>query len=250
MQLGETATLNSPQAKESLKHGLFSYPILQAADILVHRATHVPVGDDQRQHLEFARECVTNFNHTYKTDCLVSPQTMVSPSKRVMSLSNPLVKMSKSDPSFRSHVLITDPPELVIKKFRLALTDSDSAISYDPVWRAGVANLLEILSAFDPDGRTPAQLAASMEGEKMGELKHQVAKAVNAEWDGVRERYEGFMSDKKGMEDIVAKSTSWARSNAGNTMIMVKQAMGLMGLTLPKVTGVGGIVQRSLHGRD
>jgi tryptophanyl-tRNA synthetase len=250
MQLGETATLNSPQAKESLKHGLFSYPILQAADILVHRATHVPVGDDQRQHLEFARECVTNFNHTYKTDCLVSPQTMVSPSKRVMSLSNPLVKMSKSDPSFRSHVLITDPPELVIKKFRLALTDSDSAITYDPVWRAGVANLLEILSAFDPDGRNPAQLAASMEGEKMGELKHQVAKAVNAEWAGIAERYEGFMSDKKGMEDIVAKSTSWARSNAGNTMIMVKQAMGLMGLTLPKVTGVGGIVQRSLHGRD
>jgi hypothetical protein len=77
-----------------------------------------------------------------------------------------------------------------------------------------------------------------------------VAKAVNAEWAGIAERYEGFMSDKKGMEDIVAKSTSWARSNAGNTMIMVKQAMGLMGLTLPKVTGVGGIVQRSLHGRD
>jgi tryptophanyl-tRNA synthetase len=246
MQLGESATLNTPEAKKSLKHGLFSYPILQAADILVHRATHVPVGDDQLQHLEFARECVTNFNHTYKTDCLVSPQTMVSPTKRIMSLANPLQKMSKSDPSFRSHILITDPPEMIAQKFRLALTDSDYHVSYDPVWRAGVANLLEILSAFDAEGRTAAELGKAMEGENVGELKHQVVKAVNTELAGVRERYEGFMSDKMGMEDNVAKSTGCARSNAGNTMIMVKQAMGLMGLTLPKITGVGGIVQRSM----
>jgi tryptophanyl-tRNA synthetase len=77
MQLGQNASLDDAKARRSLKHGLFSYPILQAADVLVHRATHVPVGEDQRQHLEFARECVTNFNHTYKTDCLVAPQTLI-----------------------------------------------------------------------------------------------------------------------------------------------------------------------------
>lgn len=226
MQLGDNASLDD--AKKTLKHGLFSYPILQAADILIHRATHVPVGDDQRQHLEFARECVTNFNHTYATDCLVAPQTLVSPSKRVMSLTNPLQKMSKSDPSPKSHILLTDSREQITKKLMQALTDPTNAVSYDPDWRAGVANLLEILSAFDAEGRSAAQLGEALKGEKIAELKHQVARAVDGELAGVRERYEDFVCDRKRMEDIVGRSTAWAKSNAGNTMGMVKQAMGLM----------------------
>lgn len=97
MQLGADASLEHAEARRALKHGLFSYPVLQAADILVHRATHVPVGEDQRQHLEFARECVTNFNHTYRTDLLVEPQTLIGSSLLSFSLSQTHVLTTKQN---------------------------------------------------------------------------------------------------------------------------------------------------------
>merc|ERR1711939_99457 len=127
-----------------LKLGLFSYPVLQAADILVHRATHVPVGHDQAQHLEFARQIANGFNEAVGKSVLLAPQTLISPAKRVMSLTDPVKKMSKSDPNPKSRILLTDSNEVIRSKIKSAMTDSFDGISYEPERRPGVSNLLDI----------------------------------------------------------------------------------------------------------
>ncbi|KAL2017294.1 hypothetical protein VTK56DRAFT_2317 [Thermocarpiscus australiensis] len=227
MQLRPNASLDDAEARRSLKHGLFSYPILQAADILVHRATHVPVGEDQRQHLEFARECVTNFNHTYKTDCLVAPETLISPAKRIMSLTNPLQKMSKSDPSPKSRIHIADSPGDIQKKIREAVTDSTDAVSYDPKARPGVSNLVEILASLDAQGRTPAELGAELAGCRIAELKGLVTKAVCGELAEVRDKFLEFVDRRDLLRDVSALGKSKAEVSAAATMQRVRHAVGL-----------------------
>lgn len=180
LSLSENASVTDEKAKSALKLGLFSYPVLQAADILVHRATHVPVGEDQRQHLEFARECATNFNHSFGngSKLLVPPETILSPAKRVMSLQSPSSKMSKSDPNPASRILLTDSPSQIRKKILSALTDSTNAVTYDPISRPGVSNLLSLLSLFE--NKKPEELAAKMasQGAKLKDLKERVAEGV------------------------------------------------------------------------
>jgi tryptophanyl-tRNA synthetase len=227
MHLAYDASLDDPKARKSLKHGLFSYPILQAADILAYGTTHVPVGEDQRQHLEFARECATNFNSTYKTRCFVSPRTLLSPTRRIMSLSNPLQKMSKSDPSPKSCIFITDSPEEITKKLKHAVTDDINSVTYEPATRPGVANLIEILSSFDPQGRTPAQLGEQMQGYKIADLKQAVAQVVADHLAEFRERYRHFMSDNRKMRAIAAQGASKARSQSHKAVERAKLAIGM-----------------------
>ncbi|KAK4238589.1 hypothetical protein C8A03DRAFT_43706 [Achaetomium macrosporum] len=230
MQLGEDASLNSAKARRHLKHGLFSYPILQAADVLLYRATHVPVGEDQRQHLEFARECVTNFNHAYQTDCLVSPMTLISPAKRVMSLTNPLQKMSKSDPSPKSRIHISDSPETINARIKGALTDSVSdTVTYDREKRPGVANLIEIFASFDPQGRTPAELGEEMRGVRIVELKEMVADVICHELAQVRQDYLFYTSSEKRtrLHDLANYGNKRAAAAAAETMALVREAVGL-----------------------
>ncbi|KAJ0165393.1 Tryptophan--tRNA ligase, mitochondrial [Colletotrichum tanaceti] len=228
LSLSSDATILDEGAKASLKLGLFSYPVLQAADILVHRATHVPVGDDQRQHLEFARECVTNFNHNFGPH-LVSPETITSTARRVMSLQQPKQKMSKSAADPRSRILITDTPEEIHKKIMCARTDSSNQISYDPDNRPGVSNLLEILSIFDAQGRKPAQLAESHSQESLKDLKQAVSAAVVQGLDGIRERYFNFLSADEGryLDAVEAQGAKRARLSAEETMAAVREATGL-----------------------
>lgn len=229
----------------ALKLGLFSYPVLQAADILVHRATHVPVGEDQRQHLEFARECAAGFNHTYgsggdgggrKTrNILIPPETIVSPARRVMSLTDPTKKMSKSDANAASRVLITDSEKDIRKKIMRAVTDSQSGfVSYDPAARPGVSNLLEILAILEEGGqgarRTPDEVARGFEGSQhpLKALKERTADAVVAELRDVRERYVELMgnNDGKALDDLEALGAEKARQSAEATMKLVKDAVG------------------------
>lgn len=220
----------------ALKLGLFSYPVLQAADILVHRATHVPVGEDQRQHLEFARECAAGFNHTYGgTGVLVPPETIVSPARRVMSLTDPTKKMSKSDTNAASRVLITDAPAEIRKKVMRAVTDSQSGfVSYDPAARPGVSNLLEILAILGKDGdgksRAPEEVAGDFAGSQhpLKALKERTADAVVAELRDVRERYMELLgnSDGKELDEIEALGAEKARASAEATMKLVKEAVG------------------------
>ncbi|KAL2753825.1 hypothetical protein ACRALDRAFT_1064965 [Sodiomyces alcalophilus JCM 7366] len=226
--LSPHTSLQDGGVKASLKLGLFSYPVLQAADILVHRATHVPVGDDQRQHLEFARECVTNFNHAYGPH-LRPPQTIISSSRRIMSLQQPAKKMSKSDVDPKSCILITDTPEEIRRKVMAALTDSMNFVSFDPDARPGVSNLLGILSIFDSSGRDPAQLAKVLENRSLMDLKQLVTDAAISGLQGIRQRYIGFLSADEGkyIDWVEAEGARRARENAEETMVLVRQATGL-----------------------
>lgn len=220
-------------AAAALKLGLFSYPVLQAADILVHRATHVPVGEDQRQHLEFARECAAGFNHTYGAGVLVPPETIVSPARRVMSLADPTKKMSKSDANAASRVLITDAPGEIKKKIMRAVTDSQSSfVSYDPSARPGVSNLLEILAVLEEKGRgrAPEEVAGDFAGSQhpLKALKERTADAVAAELRDVRERYLELLggNDGRGLDEIEAVGAERARASAEATMKLVREAVG------------------------
>ncbi|ETS75685.1 hypothetical protein PFICI_12629 [Pestalotiopsis fici W106-1] len=224
-------SLDDEAVGQKLKLGLFSYPVLQAADILIHRATHVPVGDDQRQHLEFARECATNFNATYDGGSLVSPETITTETPRVMSLQNPRNKMSKSAPNHRSRILITASPDEIRSRIKGAVTDSHNWVSYDPEGRPGVANLLELWSQCDPKGRSPAGLAADCDGMHLADFKKQVSEAIVKELEGIGARYEEILDKRAGqwVEQIQAAGAEKARQNADETMRMVRDAVGLAG---------------------
>ncbi|OIW33947.1 tryptophanyl-tRNA synthetase [Coniochaeta ligniaria NRRL 30616] len=233
LHLSDDASALDEKAKASLKLGLFSYPVLQAADILVHRATHVPVGEDQRQHLEFARECATNFNHTFGagSKLLVPPETILSPAKRIMSLQTPTSKMSKSDTDPRSRILLTDSAEEIHKKIMAAKTDSTNAVSYDRAARPGVANLLELWASFDARGRGPEMLAEELGGQKasLKDLKTSVADVLVEEIPAIGVRYREFLEKDGGryLDEVEEEGARVARKSADETMEIVKRAVGL-----------------------
>ncbi|KAK1831713.1 mitochondrial tryptophan--tRNA ligase [Podospora conica] len=215
------------------KLGLLSYPVLQAADILLHRATHVPVGDDQKQHLEFACECVTNFHAAYlptkaSPRILVRPETILSPAPRVRSLTDPAVKMSKSDPSPRSRLLLTDDRATVRKKVMAAVTDARNEVTWEPEGRPGVANLLRLWGYFDAQGRGPEELAGELRGMGLGALKGAVAEAVSEEMEPIRERFEEIMGRGGGyLEGVVEEGRVKATESAEATMREVRRVVEL-----------------------
>ncbi|KAH1269687.1 hypothetical protein KXX33_002454 [Aspergillus fumigatus] len=226
LQLPDNANLEDSTARSRLRLGLFSYPVLQAADILVHRATHVPVGDDQRQHLEFSRNTANSFNHVYGP-IFPSPEAIISPAKRVMSLKEPTLKMSKSHADRRSRIILTDSPAEISKKINAALTDSELTITYDPVRRPGVANLIEILSHFD--GRTCDEIAMEYRSASLRALKEHLARTLSNHLEPIREKYLSLVGDQTDYLDSIAEQGSEAaRANAELTMEQVKVAMGLI----------------------
>ncbi|GFF57822.1 probable aspartic-type endopeptidase opsB [Aspergillus udagawae] len=226
LQLPDNANLEDSAARSRLRLGLFSYPVLQAADILVHRATHVPVGDDQRQHLEFSRNTANSFNHVYGP-IFPSPEAIISPAKRVMSLKEPTLKMSKSHADRRSRIILTDSPADISKKINAALTDSELTITYDPVRRPGVANLIEILSHFN--GRTCHEIAMEYRSASLRALKEHLASTLSNHLEGIREKYLSLVGDQTGYLDSIAEQgREAARVNAELTMEQVKVAMGLI----------------------
>ncbi|ROW14356.1 hypothetical protein VPNG_03853 [Cytospora leucostoma] len=231
LSLSSDASALDDSAKSALKLGLFSYPVLQAADILVHRATHVPVGEDQRQHLEFARECANVFNNAYGGAVLTPPETILSPARRVMSLTEPTKKMSKSDANPASRILITDEPDVMRKKIMRSLTDMESdRVTYEPERRPGVSNLLEILSILSGEARTPAETADGFAGVQhpLKALKERTADAVVSSMGDIRERYLELLGGDGGrrLDDIEAQGAETARANAEITMKRVRKVVG------------------------
>ena len=222
-------TANERENSEKMKLGLFSYPVLQAADVLVHRTTHVPVGHDQAQHLEFAREVVIGFNHTFGQGVLVSPETVISPAKRVMSLTDPTAKMSKSHPNPKSRIFLTDPEDVIRNKIKAAVTDSHGNVSYDPERRPGVSNLLDILFHCS-DGSIYAdqsELAQDLSALGMRAFKERIADGVEATVRPIRERYEELVQSQQILDDAAIEGAVKARESAASTMEKVKRAVGL-----------------------
>jgi len=222
-----------PQFKEkstgrdtSVSVGLFDYPVLQTADILLYHATKVPVGEDQRHHIELARDIAQRFNHRFG-DVFTLPTAILPPvAARVMDLQDPTRKMSKSSTSDRGVVFVLDEPDAVAAKFRSAVTDSDGEVRVDRMAKPGVTNLLEILAA--TTGRTVDEAAAAHSSGGYGALKSAVAEAVIERLAPVRERSLELARDPAELERLLADGAGRARSIAGPTLLRARDAMGLL----------------------
>ena len=204
--------------------GLFTYPALMAADILLYDTDRVPVGDDQRQHLELARDVAIRFNGRYG-DTFVVPEAAIPPiGARIMDLQEPTRKMSKSVDSPQGTVLVLDPPATITKKIKRAVTDTDSEVRYDPQAKPGVANLLSILAAAT-GADDPAALAGRY--EQYGPLKADAAEAVVELLRPLQERYATLAADPAELERIIARGAEKARAMAAPTLERAYRALGL-----------------------
>lgn len=203
--------------------GLFSYPVLMAADILVHRGYAVPVGNDQTQHLEFTRDLADRFNSRYGDYFPRPRQITPGVGARVMSLQDPTSKMSKSDPDPSSRILVTDDEDAIRRKVRRAVTDSGRRIVYDVARKPGISNLLDILAVFTGDG--VEELADRYSRGGYGKLKEAVADAVVAGLAPVRQAYLGL--DDARVEEIMGAGAAEARRRTERTMADVRRLIGL-----------------------
>ncbi|THU92997.1 tryptophanyl-tRNA synthetase [Dendrothele bispora CBS 962.96] len=220
-------TEDAEMDETGLNVGLFTYPVLMSADILLYRATHVPVGDDQTQHLELCRDLADQFNRTYKAKHRLFPLPIAlnTPSKRILSLRDPTSKMSKSSPDPTSRILFTDSPSEITSKIRVAVTDSIAGITYDPVHRPGTANLLTILAACT--GEDVHQVTKRFEGKNHGALKSEVTEAVQEMLRGPREEYERLKEQKDYLLKVAKEGAERAGEKAEVTMREVRQRVGL-----------------------
>ncbi|HUY85547.1 MAG TPA: tryptophan--tRNA ligase [Acidimicrobiales bacterium] len=212
------------RGNESVKVGLFTYPVLMASDILLYDADRVPVGDDQRQHLELARDIAIRFNGRYGETFTVPQAAIPSVGARVMDLQDPTSKMSKSASSPQGTILLLDEPSVITKKIKRAVTDAGSEVLYDPSTKPGVSNLLELLAA--ATGSAPQDCAKHY--GSYGPLKADTAEAVIEMVLPVQERYRELSSDPGTLAKILANGASKARSVARPTLARASSAVGLL----------------------
>lgn len=206
--------------------GLFSYPILMAADILLYQADRVPVGEDQRQHLELTRDLAQRFNHRYGETFVVPEPHIVASVGRIMDLQDPAKKMSKTASSPTGIIDLLDEPKANLKKFRSAVTDSGREIAFDEENKPGVSNLLNLLAVFS--GQPIDALVADFAGKGYGDLKMAVADAAMAEITPLRERTLQLLGERTELERILADGADRARAVAAATLTTVYQKVGLL----------------------
>ena len=210
--------------KDSVRVGLFTYPVLQAADILLYDAERVPVGDDQRQHLELTRQVAIRFNQRYGGALVVPEASIPTTGARVMDLQHPENKMSKSVDSPLGTILMLDSPEEIRRKVRKAVTDTDGEVRYDPASKPGLSNLLELLAV--ATGRTPKEAAGDY--RRYGDLKADLAEALVELLRPVRERREALAADPGAVPAMLATGAEKARSVASATYARSAEAIGLL----------------------
>jgi len=204
--------------------GLLTYPILQAADILLYQANAVPVGEDQRQHLELTRDLAIRFNGRFGDTFTVPEAHIVKGTAKIQDLQDPTAKMSKSSPSGCINLL--DPLKATEKKIKSAVTDSDSVVAFDPVSKAGVSNLLTIMSAYT--GTSIADLVKSFEGRMYGDLKKETAAAVLSFVEPLQAKVDSYMTDPAELENLMRKSSTRAREIASKTLADVHDKLGFV----------------------
>jgi tryptophanyl-tRNA synthetase len=213
------------QGRESVSAGLFDYPVLQAADILLYQADEVPIGDDQRQHLELTRDIAQRFNHRFGETFTVPRPTFPTSGARVMDLQLADAKMSKSTGTPQGTIDLADSEDATRKKIMRAVTDSGSQIVAGPD-KQGITNLLDLLSA--ATGATVAELEQRYEGQGYGTFKREVAEAVNGVLRPVRNRYDELSADPDAVEQLLRKGADRARHVASTTMTTVRERVGLL----------------------
>jgi tryptophanyl-tRNA synthetase len=212
------------EGNETVRAALFTYPVLMAADILLYAAEAVPVGDDQRQHLELARELALRFNHRYGTTFVVPEAAIPGAAARVMDLQHPERKMSKSADSPLGTIRLLDSDEEITRKVRKAVTDTDGEMRYDRAAKPGLANLLDLLAG--ATGRTPLDVAQDY--ERYGDLKNDVAAALSELLGPVRERRSALEGDLAYVSAVLERGAAQAREVASGVYARAADAMGLL----------------------
>lgn len=210
---------------ENINSGLFTYPVLQAADILLYNADLVPVGQDQKQHLELSRDVALRFNGIYG-DVFTLPEPYITKlGAKIMSLAEPDRKMSKSASNAGSYILLLDSPDEIMRKFKRAVTDSESDVRFAE-HKPGVSNLLSIYSA--ASGRSVSELEEAFSGRGYGEFKPAVAEAVIERLRPIREKTEDLLKNRDYLEELCHKNAGRASAIATKTLSRVKKKIGLI----------------------
>ncbi|ALV20665.1 MULTISPECIES: tryptophan--tRNA ligase [Carnobacterium] len=207
--------------------GLLTYPPLMVADIILYQTDLVPVGDDQKQHLELTRDFVERFNNKYSSGqpILTLPEVKIpEEGGRIMSLQEPTKKMSKSDKNAKSFISMLDEPSIIRKKFKSAVTDSSGIIEYDPINKPGISNLLVIFSAFS--GQSIDSLVTMYTGKGYGEFKDELATAVIAVMEPIQQRHAELLKSDE-LDLILDQGAESARKVANKTLQKMKNAVGL-----------------------
>ncbi len=206
--------------------GLFTYPILQAADILVYQADYVPVGEDQRQHLELTRDLAQRFNSRYGETFVLPKPYIIKDTAKILDLQNPATKMSKSAESQSGLIELLADPKVNAKKIKSAVTDAEREIRFDEENKPGIANLLRIYSALDD--RTIGELEAAYAGHGYGDLKKDLAELVSSTFGAFKERTEALLAEPDKLDAILAEGAERARAVAAPTLALAYDRLGFL----------------------
>ena len=215
----------SAKHADNVNAGLFTYPALMAADILLYQPDYVPVGEDQRQHLEFTRDVAIRMNSIYGSVFRVPDAYIVKAGAKIMSLQEPTKKMSKSDTNVNAFISILDEPNVIVNKFKRAVTDSETSVCYRE-GKDGINNLMSIYSVIT--GNTYEQIERDFAGKGYGDFKKAVGECVAEELRPVRERFAELTADKAALEAIYRKGAETASHVAERTLDKVKKKIGLL----------------------
>lgn len=215
----------SQQHSDNVNSGLFTYPCLMAADILLYQADIVPVGADQKQHLEITRDIAERFNGIYGNVFTVPEAYIPKNGARVMSLADPTRKMSKSDPNPKGTVYLTDEPSVIMKKFKSAVTDSEMSVRYAQ-GKDGINNLMTIYSAVT--GKDFDAIESKFAGKGYGDFKKAVGEAVVAELEPVQKKYNEYMADKAYLQEQWTKGAEIASKVSQRTLDKVMKKVGFL----------------------
>lgn len=215
----------SQQHSDNVNSGLFTYPCLMAADILLYQADIVPVGADQKQHLEIARDIAERFNGIYGNVFTVPEPYIPKNGARVMSLADPIRKMSKSDPNPKGTVYLTDEPNVIMKKFKSAVTDSEMSVRYAE-GKDGINNLMTIYSAVT--GKEFDAIESEFAGKGYGDFKTAVGEAVVAELEPVQKKYKEYMADKAYLQEQWTKGAEIAQRVSQRTLDKAMKKIGFL----------------------
>lgn len=211
--------------QETVSSALFTYPVLMAADVLLYQATHVPVGDDQKQHLELTRDVADRFNNRYGRTFTLPEPIIQDVGSRVMGLDDPSKKMSKSNPNKNSCVHMMDTPEEIRKKFSKAVTDSDGQVRYDWEQKPAVSNLIEIYAVFSEEA-IPV-IEKRYDGQGYGIFKKELAEVVVEKLQPIQEKFHQIVNSSE-LDRILTDGAQRAAETASPTLLAAKKAMGLV----------------------
>lgn len=211
---------------DNINAGLFTYPALMAADILLYQANLVPVGQDQQQHLEITRDIAERFNKLYGKTFTIPEGFYGKASAKIMGLQDPTAKMSKSATNPNDVILLEDEPDVIIKKFKKAVTDSENKVRFDPENKPGVSNLMQIYSSIT--GLKMEEIEKEFENSGYGDFKTKVAETVVDKLEPIQKKYKELLENKEYLEKIYTEGANRARKLASKTLDEVKERIGIL----------------------